>query len=135
MFEEFAKKLKKKKEAEEVPPFKAFTDRIAETEASEPAPSPTPAPTSTVVTNSESSASNLELKVIAPESFTDAIAAAGHLMNGCTVFLNVENLDEEMVQRMLDFLRGVCFALQGDIKPSSKSTYIITPSNISVSDK
>lgn len=135
MFEEFAKKMRKKKEAEEVPPFKAFVDKIGEEEANEPAPAPAPVHTSTVVTNSENSASNLELKVIAPESFADAFAAAEHLMHGCTVFLNVENLEEEMVQRMLDFLRGVCFALQGDIKPSSKSTYIITPSNISVSDK
>jgi cell division inhibitor SepF len=135
MFEEFAKKMKKKRDAEEVPPFKAFVDKITEEEVSEPAPAPVSAQASTVVTNSESSSNNLELKVIAPESFADAFAAAGHLMNGCTVFLNVENLDDEMVQRMLDFLRGVCFAIQGDVKSSSKNTYIITPSNISVSDK
>lgn len=136
MFEEFAKKMRKKRESEEVPPFKTFNASVAESEESAPAPAPAPAHSSTtVVTNTEGSTSNLELKIINPEGFTDALTVAEYLINGCTVVLNLEALDGEIIQRMLDFLHGVCYPLKGDVKPVSKNTYIITPSNIDVSDK
>jgi cell division inhibitor SepF len=35
---------------------------------------------------------------------------------------------------MLDFLNGVTYANDGEIKNVAKSTYIITPHNVDVSD-
>ncbi len=135
MFEEFAKKMRKKRESEEVPPFKSFNESVAEKEETVVTAAPAPSHSTTVVTNTESSASNLELKIINPEGFNDVITVADYLIQGCTVVINFENLDNEIVQRMLDFLRGVCYPIKGDVKFVSKDTYIITPSNIDVSDK
>jgi cell division inhibitor SepF len=38
------------------------------------------------------------------------------------------------MMRMLDFLNGVTYTTDGDIKPVANNTYIITPHNVDVSD-
>ena len=133
MFEEFAKKMKKKREVDFQ--FKNMDEELAET-APETVSEPVVAHrNSAMVAKAEDSTSNLELKIINPERFEDVITVAEHLINGCTVVLNLELMDVATIQRMLDFLHGVCFPINGDVKFVSKSTYIITPSNIDVSDK
>jgi FtsZ-interacting cell division protein YlmF len=47
--------------------------------------------------------------------------------------LNLELLDMPQVMRMLDFLNGVTYSTDGDIKNVSKSTYIITSRNVDIS--
>ena len=48
--------------------------------------------------------------------------------------LNLELLDGAQTLRMLDFLNGVTYSNDGEIKNVAKSTYIITPHNVDVSD-
>ena len=133
MFEEFAKKMRKRREVDVQ--FKDMNEELVEATPeveSEPA---IPHRNTAMVAKADDSASNLELKIINPEKFEDVITVAEHLINGCTVVLNLELMDVATIQRMLDFLHGVCFPINGDVKFVSKSTYIITPSNIDVSDK
>ena len=133
MFEEFAKKMRKRREVDVQ--FKDVNEELVEATPeveSEPA---IPHRNTAMVAKADDSASNLELKIINPEKFEDVITVAEHLINGCTVVLNLELMDVATIQRMLDFLHGVCFPINGDVKFVSKSTYIITPSNIDVSDK
>ena len=56
-------------------------------------------------------------------------------MRGCTVVLNLELLEMETITRMLDFLRGVAYTIDGEISHVSKATYIITANGIDISDK
>ena len=78
--------------------------------------------------------SSIELKVVRPETLADAVVIADHLLGGRTVVLNMELLDMPSTLRMLDFLNGVTYSTDGEIKNVSKSTYIITPNNVDVSD-
>ena len=78
--------------------------------------------------------SSLELKVIRPDRFESVSQIADHLLNRRTVVLNLELLDNSTMIRMLDFLNGVTYSIDGDIKNVSKSTFIITPNNVDVSD-
>lgn len=77
---------------------------------------------------------NIELKVIRPESVAEVSAIADHLLAGCTVVLNLELLDGKHITRMLDFLRGVTYTIDGEIKHVSKATYIITAKGIDIKD-
>ena len=78
---------------------------------------------------------NVELKVIRPESYDEVGSVADYLLEGCTVVLNVEALDRPTVLRMLDFLNGVTYCSDGEIKKVATSTFIITPhSNVDISD-
>jgi cell division inhibitor SepF len=77
---------------------------------------------------------NIELKVLRPEAIGEVSTIADHLLRGCTVVLNLELLDRETVTRMLDFLRGVAYTIDGEISHVSKATYIITANGIDISD-
>ena len=75
----------------------------------------------------------IELKVVRPESFNAVGQIADYLLNHCTVVLNLEATNKESAQRIVDFLNGVAYAIDGQIKSVTNSTYIITPNNVSVS--
>ena len=65
----------------------------------------------------------------------DVSIAADHLIAGCTVVLNVDALDKPTMHRMLDFLNGVAYCLDGEIKRVAPTTFIITPhGDIDISD-
>ena len=46
--------------------------------------------------------------------------------------LNLESANKEISRRMVDFLSGVAYALEGKIKKVAISTYIITPYNVDI---
>ena len=83
----------------------------------------------------EEKASGVELKVMRPESYDEVGSVADNLLEGCTVVLNVEALDRTTILRMLDFLNGVTYCSDGEIKKVAQNTFIITPhSRIDISD-
>ena len=77
---------------------------------------------------------NIELKVVRPESISEVGVIADYLIDGCTVVLNVELLEKSQITRMLDFLRGVTYTIDGEIKSVAKSTYIITSKGIDIKE-
>ena len=78
---------------------------------------------------------SVELKVVRPESFKEVSNVADNLIAGCTVILNMEALEKQESVKMLDFLNGVTYCLEGEIKKVAPSTYIITPrSDVDISD-
>lgn len=75
----------------------------------------------------------IELKVVRPESFNSVGQIADYLLNRCTVVLNLEATSKEVANRIVDFLNGVSYSIDGQIKAVANNTFIITPSNVSVS--
>lgn len=78
--------------------------------------------------------SSIELKVVRPEHFEDVSTIADHLLSGRTVVLNLEAASKETARRLLDFLSGVAYSIDGQMKRVANNTYIITPNNVDVSD-
>ncbi len=140
MFEKWAEKFQTRAEDNDVT-FKDF-DRREEQRPVAPAPAPAPAAPAQrkvveeapVIKNSLSSQENIELKVVKPESFDEVSSIADHLLANCTVVLNLELLDKAASLRMLDFLNGITYSKDGEIKKVAQSTYIITPHNVDVND-
>lgn len=125
LFENWADRLgKKRNPVEEDIHFKG-DEPIEET-----APAAAPAPAAAAPASIEGS--NIELKVMRPATFADVSAIADNLIEGCTVVLNLELLDRPTTVRMLDFLNGVTYTKDGEIKNVAPNTYIITPNGIDV---
>ena len=80
------------------------------------------------------SASSLELKVIRPEHSDSVFQIADHLLNGRTVVLNLEATNSEETRRMIDFLTGVAYSINGDLRKVANKTYVITPNSVDISD-
>lgn len=78
--------------------------------------------------------SSIELKVVKPQLFEDSAQVADHLLSKRTVVLNLEDTNKEAARRILDFLTGVAYSIGGNIKKVANSTYVVTPSNVDVSE-
>lgn len=130
MFERWAKKFegKKAKETEDEIIFKDLEESTPSTPSSAKTPAPSYNVTPATIEGS------IELKVVKPESFEEVSTIADYLIEGCTVLLNLELLDRVTSMRMLDFLNGVTYVKDGEIKNVAPNTYIVTPSGIAVND-
>ena len=80
------------------------------------------------------SGNNMELKVIYPMAFGDVSEIADHLLSGRTVFLNLEKTDREISRRVMDFVSGVAYCIDGNIRRVAVSTYIVSPKSVDVSE-
>jgi cell division inhibitor SepF len=76
---------------------------------------------------------HLQVIVVKPEKYSDAAAIADHFKNKKTVVLNLDNTNKDVANRLIDFLGGVAYAADGDLKRIASTTYIIVPVNVDIS--
>lgn len=74
----------------------------------------------------------LQVVLVKPERFDDASSIADHLNEKRTVVLNLESTNKDVSRRLVDFLSGVAYANNGQIKRVANSTFIITPYNVDI---
>ena len=67
-----------------------------------------------------------------PTSFNDTSKAADDLRNRKAVLLNLENVDKAMSRRVVDFLSGCVYAVDGSVKKVAQHAYIFCPHNMDV---
>ena len=101
-----------------------------------------PAPKSTSVSTSNTgfkgqavsmtTGAKQEVVLFRPTSFNDTSKAADDLRNRKAVLLNLENVDKAMSRRVVDFLSGCVYAVDGSVKKVAQSCYIFCPHNMDV---
>ncbi|HIY11947.1 MAG TPA: cell division protein SepF [Candidatus Anaerofilum excrementigallinarum] len=74
----------------------------------------------------------LQVVLVKPERFDDVFPVADHLNQRRTVVLNLESNNKELSRRIVDFLSGVAYANDGQIKRVANSTFIITPCHVNL---
>ena len=74
----------------------------------------------------------LQVVLVKPERFEDASTIADQLNAKRTVVLNLESTNKDVARRLIDFLSGVAYANNGQIKRVATSTFIITPYNVDI---
>lgn len=77
--------------------------------------------------------SNMEVRVMKPSSVDDSREIAETLLGNRTVILNLEGLDLEIAQRIIDFISGATFAIDGNLQKISNYIFLITPTNVDIS--
>ncbi len=83
--------------------------------------------------NSSGSISNKqEVVLFRPNSFNDTSKAADDLRSRKAVIVNMENVDKAMARRVVDFLSGCVYALDGDVKKIAQSAYLFCPHNMDI---
>ena len=73
-----------------------------------------------------------EVVLFRPGSFNDTSKAADDLRNRKAVIVNMENVDKAMARRVVDFLSGCVYALDGDVKKIAQSAYLFCPHNMEI---
>ena len=73
-----------------------------------------------------------EVVLFHARTFDDAARAADELRRKKAVILNMENVDKALTRRVVDFLSGSVYALDGSVKKIAQSTYLFCPHNMDV---
>ncbi len=76
----------------------------------------------------------LEVAVLQPQSYEDAREIADRLKSKKAVVINLEELSKEDAIKVLDFVSGVVYALEGDIQKVSSGIFLIAPYNVSIAN-
>ena len=74
----------------------------------------------------------LQVVLVKPDRFDMVSEIADHLRDKQAVVLNLESTNKDVARRLVDFLSGCAYALDGKIKKVAISTYLITPYNVDV---
>lgn len=70
--------------------------------------------------------------VIRPKEFNEAQDITDFLNEGKTIVINMEGIDLTLAQRIIDFVGGACYALDGSLQAISNNIFIAAPHDIEV---
>ena len=74
----------------------------------------------------------MQVVLVKPDRFDNVSEIADHLRSKHAVVLNLEATSKDISRRLVDFLSGCAYALDGKIKKIAISTYIVTPYNVDI---
>jgi Protein of unknown function (DUF552). len=75
---------------------------------------------------------NLKVVVMSPQNILEARDLCDHLKANKPVIMNVENVETSLAQRMVDFLSGAVYCLDGDIQKISSGIFLATPASVEI---
>ena len=73
------------------------------------------------------------LVLFEPRAYSDTQEIAIYLKQKRAAVVNLHRLQKEQSKRVIDFLSGVIFAIEGDIQQIGLKIFLCTPKNIGVS--
>ena len=83
----------------------------------------------------QASSSDQQVVIIKPITYEDAQAVTDQMKLKRPVVVNLEKLEFPVAQRVMDFLSGTCYALDGKLQRVSKQIFIIAPVNYDISSE
>ena len=75
----------------------------------------------------------LEVTMIRPTSVEESRIVVDNLKGGRAVVLNLEDVRTNIAQRIVDFICGAAYDMEGNLQSISDSIFIVTPPNIGLS--
>jgi len=78
------------------------------------------------------SARESSIAIMSVSNFADVQKAADRLKAGEPQIVNLEKTTPEIAERLIDFLNGVTYALDGYVEKVADSAYLFTPSHIAI---
>ncbi|MGI6192986.1 MAG: cell division protein SepF [Christensenellales bacterium] len=75
---------------------------------------------------------NMKMIVYQPMSYEDAQNIVDNLRARKPVIVNMVDLERECAQRVVDFIAGAVYALNGTIRKVSFGIFVIVPSNVAL---
>ena len=73
-----------------------------------------------------------EVVLFRPTTFNDTSKAADDLRDKKAIIVNMENVDKALARRVVDFLSGCAYSLDGKVNKIAQSTYLFVPHSMDV---
>ncbi len=79
------------------------------------------------------SADSVRMVVFQPQTYEDTQTIIDNLKSRKPVIVNLENLNVDVAQRVLDFISGAIYALDGSVRKVSKGIFLLAPKGVDIS--
>ena len=73
-----------------------------------------------------------EVSVYSPRAFGDVTEIADALRNRQVVIVNLQGADRALLQRVVDFVSGVAYTLDGKIQKLADAMYLVVPPGVQI---
>jgi cell division inhibitor SepF len=78
------------------------------------------------------SAKQQNIVIMEPMDLNEAREVADNLKCRKPIIVNLQKAEKEMARRIVDFISGVTYALEGNVQKVQEEIFLFTPSNISI---
>lgn len=75
----------------------------------------------------------MQVVIIKPECYENAQEICDQIKMKKPVVVNLEKVEFPVAQRIMDFLSGTCYSLEGSIQRVANNIFIIAPENVDIS--
>lgn len=75
-----------------------------------------------------------EIKIETPKVYEDATQIATQLRENNPVIVNLKHLDTDTSKRLIDFICGTAYAINGHMMKIGESIFLFTPANVNISN-
>ena len=82
----------------------------------------------------KNNSSDYEIMLYEPRAYEDSLQISARLRAGDPVIVNLKYLDSSEGMRLIDFVCGTAFAIDGHMTKISETIFLLSPSSISISD-
>ncbi|MEA4927013.1 MAG: cell division protein SepF [Syntrophomonadaceae bacterium] len=86
------------------------------------------------VVSLHTSGKGMKIVVCEPERFEEVQALADHLKNRKQVILNFEATRPEISQKIIDFISGAVYALDGQSQQLGQNIFLFAPASVEISN-
>ena len=76
-----------------------------------------------------------KLILLEPRAYSESQQIADHLKNRHTVVVNLKRVTTDQAKRIVDFLSGTLYAINGDLQKLGGGIFLCTPNNINIQGK
>ena len=70
--------------------------------------------------------------VVEPVTYDEAQGIADNLKNRSPVIVNLEHVDADLARRVVDFVSGACYALNGSLQKVGTGIFLFVPNNMDI---
>ena len=75
---------------------------------------------------------NGKMILLEPRAYSESQQIADHLKKKNTVVVNMKRVTPDQAKRIVDFLSGTVYALEGDLQKIGGGIFLCTPKNVNV---
>lgn len=79
-------------------------------------------------------AADYEISIYEPKAYENSIEISARLRQGNPVIVNLKYLDSSEGTRLIDFVCGTAFAIDGHMTKIADTIFLLSPMNVSISD-
>ena len=75
-----------------------------------------------------------EIKIEEPRVYEDSLSIATHLRSSKPVIVNLKYLENDAAKRLIDFICGTAYAINGHMLKIGENIFLFTPANVQIAN-